>query len=226
MEGKLQQHSTVRSNQCQLLVADEKSCNACEKVHRILEGKTQATASISKHHPLHSLDRNELKEAFKQARREKTQLEKEINCFKDKMQQDGIKLGADLHKNLLKVNFSSTDNPLCKLFWEEQQKAFSQMDKGMRWHPMMLRLAILHSKSPAAYDTLRKTGVLKLPGTSTLREYTSAYSPQEGFCQQVMEELKSAASKLDENKRFVALLHDEMSVKSDLVFDQMTGKEN
>ena len=89
---------------------------------------------------------------------------------------------------------------------------------------MVIRLAILlHSKSKAAYEILRKTGVLKLPGSSTLREYTSAYDPQEGFSQEVMEELKRAASKLDENQRFVALLHDEMSIRSDLVFDVRTG---
>lgn len=119
---------------------------------------------------------------------------------------------------------SATVNPLCKLFWEEQQKAFRQKEKGMRWHPMVIRLAILlHSKSKAAYEILRKTGVLKLPGSSTLREYTSAYDPQEGFSQEVMEELKRAASKLHENQRFVALLHDEMSIRSDLVFDVRTG---
>jgi hypothetical protein len=52
----------------------------------------------------------------------------------------------------LNEKVGSLNNPLTKLFWEEQLKAFSVKRKeGMRWHPMMARLAILlHSRSPAA----------------------------------------------------------------------------
>ncbi|KAK7105303.1 hypothetical protein V1264_016704 [Littorina saxatilis] len=95
----------------------------------------------------------------------------------------------------------------------------------MWWHPMMLRLAILlHSKSPAAYDTLRKTGILKLPGSSTLREYTTVCESVRGFSEVVMDDLTKVADKLTDENNYVVLLHDEMTVKSDLVFDPRTGK--
>lgn len=60
-------------------------------------------------------------------------------------------------------------------------------EKLMRWHPMMIRLAILlHSRSPAAYDTLRKTGVLQLPGESTLQDYTNVFQPSPGFSRHIL----------------------------------------
>ena len=65
------------------------------------------------------------------------------------------------------------------LFLQEQLKAFKTKSHGMRWHLMMIRLDILiQSKSKAAYETLRKTGVLKLPGISALWEYVSATQPR------------------------------------------------
>lgn len=105
--------------------------------------------------------------------------------------------------------------PLQKLFWQEQQKAFGIKSKGMRWHPMML-----HKQSAAAYQTLQNIGVLRLPGESTLRDYTNVYHPKPGFQKSAIEELKKSADKLAEHERFVVLLHDEMTIKSDLVFDK------
>jgi hypothetical protein len=125
-----------------------------------------------------------------------------------------------LHNDLQKDVAQHIENPLHKLFWEEQTKAFTAKKNGMRWHPMMVRLAILiHSKSAAAYDTLRKTGILTLPGGSTLREYTRALHPTEGFQPETLQELRDAAQRLPQHQRYVAVLHDQMTVKADLVFD-------
>ena len=100
-------------------------------------------------------------------------------------------------------------------------KAFSTKSKGMRWHPMMLRLAImLQRQSAAAYQTLQNIGVLRLPGESTLRDYTNVYHPKPGFQKDAIEELKKAADKLAENVHFVVLLPDKMTVKADLLFDK------
>ena len=71
---------------------------------------------------------------------------------------------------------------------------------------------------------LRKTGVLKLPGISILREYLSATKPRVGFRPEVVTKVQRMAEKLDSNQCYVALLHDEMSIKSDLVFDSRRGE--
>lgn len=139
---------------------------------------------------------------------------------------NGIDLSASVHKDFQDIlSASSIDEPLAKMFWEEQVKAFSKKDRGMRWHPMMIRLAILlHCQSPSAYRTLRDTGVLKLPGESTLRDYSNVMHPEQGFNSAVMEELLGAIKDLVDSQRFVVLLHDEMSIKQDLVFDQRTDE--
>lgn len=88
-----------------------------------------------------------------------------------------------------------------------------------------IRLAILiHSRSPAVYETLRKTGILKLPAESTLRHYTDVFAPKDGLSRQAMDEIKRQTKDLKNEERFVVLIHDEMSVWSDLVFDQRNNK--
>ena len=112
-----------------------------------------------------------------------------------------------------------------KLFWEQQKKAFDSKDHGMKWHPMMIRLAIMiRSQSQSAYASLRETGVLRLPGESTLRDYTNVIHPKEGFNFDVLKEIKHATQHFKENEWCVVLLHDEMSVKSDLVFDRRSDE--
>lgn len=52
----------------------------------------------------------------------------------------------------------------------------------MRWHPMMIRFAIyLRCQSPRAYESLRESGVLRLPNQATLRDYTNFIQPKSGF---------------------------------------------
>ena len=85
----------------------------------------------------------------------------------------------------------------------------------------MIHLAILlHSRGKAAYQTLRKSRALKLPGSSTRHEYTNVMHPREGFEHPVQEELQSAPDKLEPHRHFVILLHDEMSVI--LLHDEMS----
>jgi hypothetical protein len=95
----------------------------------------------------------------------------------------------------------------------------------MRWHPMMVRFAILvHSQSPAAYRTLRELGVIKLPAESTLRDYTNVLHPRSGFQIEVFMELKELAENLEDNERWVCLLHDEIKLKSGLVYDKRSDE--
>lgn len=66
---------------------------------------------------------------------------------------------------------------------------------------------------------LRDTNILKLSGEMTLRDYTNYIHPHIGFVPEVLEEIKTAASKVTEAKCYVVVLHDEMSIKEDLVFN-------
>lgn len=85
----------------------------------------------------------------------------------------------------------------------------------------MVRFAILlHSQSPSSYRCLRNVGVLKFPCESTLRDYTNVIHPEAGFNMHVFLELKHMTEQLSDTERWVCLLHDEISIKSGLVYDR------
>ena len=142
------------------------------------------------------------------------QMKKKLLSFR----KSHVELQEEAHSHLLSAvenaGRSGPVTPFMRLFWEEQKKMFARKEQGKtdlsgifiqlfvlcylghRWHPMMLRMALLiHSQSPAAYHSLRKTGVLKLPGETTLRQYTNAIHPEVGFNPHVMEEIRKAACK-------------------------------
>ena len=80
----------------------------------------------------------------------------------------------------------------------------------MRWHPMLIKFAMfICQQSPCVYRSMRNMGILKVTGESTLRDDTSVLSSAPGF--QV-------------HHRYVCLLHDEMSIKSDRVFDRKSNE--
>lgn len=116
---------------------------------------------------------------------------------------------------------------------------------------MMIRFAIfLRCQSPRAYESLRESGVLKLPNQATLRDYTNFIQPHSGFQAEAfqvilskfitcmwnkgyqnislkckfktiwLKELKKIADNLPPEKKYVCLLHDEMKIKADLVYDR------
>ena len=59
---------------------------------------------------------------------------------------------------------------------------------------------------------------MKLPGESTLRDYSGFFQCTQGFQGHVLEDLRAKAGKLDERDKFVCILHDEMKIARDLVF--------
>ena len=60
---------------------------------------------------------------------------------------------------------------------------------------------------------------MRLPGQSTLVDYTNYILPRTGFQHEVVEDIRCAAEKLGDHQKYVVLLHDEMSIKEDFVFD-------
>ena len=55
-------------------------------------------------------------------------------------------------------------DPLARLFWNEQQKVLgTKGETGMKWHPMMIRLALLiHSKGRATYNDIERHWSVKV----------------------------------------------------------------
>ena len=98
------------------------------------------------------------------------------------IEQRGVVVDDDLHQDLreiVKCNdkcISDTYLPgsFARLFWEYQMRA-SAVTKAssMRWDPLMIRWCLyLRHVSSSAYETVRETGIVKLPSQRTLRDYT------------------------------------------------------
>ena len=205
--------------------SQEVKCTPCTKLNTEMEKKHQKEPSkeaLKRSTPLCHVSRQKLETAFKTLRKKEKLLADQVANLKKKVRDDAITVSKDLHQSLTEtMNTSDITDPFAKLFWHEQKKGFAVKQNGMRWHPMMIRLAImLHCQSPSAYRSLRETGILKLPGESTLRDYSNAIHPTQGFNTAVLEKIKHAAANFEDHQRYVVLLHDEITIKSDLVFDR------
>lgn len=78
----------------------------------------------------------------------------------------------------------------------------------------------MRSKSPCAYDALRK--VLRLPSNRTLRDYTHVYNPQLGFQREVDEQLHGEMNvdSLQNHQKFIGIIFDEMKIKEGIVYEK------
>lgn len=97
----------------------------------------------------------------------------------------------------------------------------------MRWHPLMIRWCLyIHYCSSGAYESLRQSGVLKLPSQRTLRDYTHHTEAAPGFSSEVDSMLMKAVQvgSCAERNKCVILLLDEMHVHEDLVYNKHSGE--
>lgn len=133
--------------------------------------------------------------------------------------------GADMLDLMKGHSFSDKDSSFQVLFWKEQMKAISMKNpKSMRWHPQLIKWCLyLHYKSSGAYETLRQSGVLRLPSGRTLRDYRHFAPAVMGFSAEYDKQLLDLSKKTRGDCKQVALLVDEMYVKEGLVFDKHTG---
>ena len=153
-------------------------------------------------------------------------LEKKI---KSMMDSESITLdestSADMQELMKGHSFSDKDNSFKALFWKEQMKAISMKNpKSMRWHPQLIKWCLyLHYKSSGAYETLRQSGVLRLPSGRTLRDYRHFAPAVMGFSADYDKQLLDLSKKTPGNSKHIAILVDEMYVKEGLVFNKHTG---
>lgn len=233
-EGHITTTTYFISKKCSRVTSENDSvCKNCKYVKQMLhrqlrrrQNKNKGDGFIAKKTPISCMARNSLRRALQTSRKESQVLMKKLKKVQKSLEKDSVLLSDDLHQSLATVMGENANKmgKFVKLFWLEQKKAFSCSLKGMRWHPMLIRFAImLRSQSPSMYRTIREIGVLKLPGESVLKDYTNVIGPKTGINPSVLDEIKSEASKLPEEKRWVVLMHDEMSIKSDLVYDNRSS---
>nr|XP_039252178.1 uncharacterized protein LOC120329584 isoform X1 [Styela clava] len=130
-----------RSPHCQIVLKDRLSCCPCEKY----EIKTVYNRKYEKRSDIPDVSSDDL-----------------------------MLVDETLHKDI--SNLIDLEAPVMnewqKMFFEEQNRNAEANPKGRRYHPDVIRWAIeMFSKSPAAYEQLRTSGVLTLPSATTLRQY-------------------------------------------------------
>ena len=156
-------------------------------------------------------------------------LEKELEEMKIEIENASIAVDDEMSKDVVSM-LSKISNkemtPFMQLFWQQQKKMLqASTNKGIRYHPMIIRFCLsLASKSSSCYEELRNSGVLVLPSQRTLRDYRNAIKPKVGFNAEVIKDLIALTTTYFNTQRYVVLLFDEMTVKSNLVFSKESGE--
>ena len=138
-------------------------------------------------------------------------------------------LSPDNHQDLQSILCANADDifrdsenrSMRRVFWDQQMKAIKTKNpRQIRWHPLIIKLCLhLKFKSPAAYHSLRQSGVLVLPSERTLFDYTHWYKQESGFMDVVSEQLLKEANVKEKRDSFVVLF-DEMKIRGKSRFRQ------
>ena len=171
-EGR-QHSSTVRARRCQLLVCGaEKRCQQCVAYRGVLRVKfsrwcrsPKATSKFATNANLKTPQRSQklkrLATVKKGAERKIAQMKRSIT---KSIREKGVALPQDLHDDVRSVMNAQGEKiddiypkgTFRRLFWDQQFKAASAKSaSGMRWHPVMIRLALsLKMASSSAYHIM------------------------------------------------------------------------
>ena len=169
-------------------------------------------------------------------RAKRNQLNEIQQSLTTKVEKKGIQLHNDIHNDLLSImqeNSQEIENnfpndSFRQLFWKQQfEAALKSNPKQMKWHPLMIKWCLsIKLKSSTTYETLCKSGLLRLPSQRTLRDYTHVIKPTSGFSNDIDEMIVKEAKlhEREEWEKHVVLIFDEMHIKEDLIFDKHTGE--
>ena len=188
-------HSTVRHVDCSLLLEGSVCCNHCKKyqkntlnklLHR-MNNKSAADKENTSSHINHRFMDSESKtariKALKLELQKKTKaLRRMEGILQERIRNECVPVDDSLHDDLLAImdkHITLEDEgdeqgmDFQKIFWKQQRQAFSKKcAKSVRWHPLIVKWCLyLHHKSSGAYETLRNSGLIRLPSGRTLRDY-------------------------------------------------------
>ena len=202
--------STIRHEKCSLLLNVKKTrCSMCE-AHRksllvMLKRLSEAGTSAKSHtnyrymtSPLLSQRCSELQKNCSSLQRKVDRLKKKVErLLNDNGKHVSTNLNEDLKvimsENFAKISEQYPENTFERTFWEQHATHSKCKDgRGFRWHPAMIKWCLyLRHLSGKGYETLRQSGVLKLPSQRTLRDYTHYIPATTGFSAKVDEMLMS-----------------------------------
>lgn len=239
---------TIRSNECKLLVDWPSKCPPCLKTFgslRSMKSRKQNVnddnrTAVTSRTNFVSLNKEALMErcrnmsrAYKTLKQRSSRLQASLEKITN---QEGTDLGSSTttsFKQIIKeydtdITSKYKEGTFGHLFWTQQRDAANSQDrKGHRWHPMFIKWCInLKLTSSKCYRVLRESKVLELPCDTTLRNYIHWTRPLSGLhfssIQQLMREIKY--EERTDYQKYVVIVHDEMKIKEDLVYQKSTGR--
>ena len=191
------------------------------------KSKITLTSSAHKFAPLSKTSKVRINLSLQQEWLKCKELEGKLEEMNNEIYLNSVNVTESMNNDLIDImnNVGKDIPPFMQLFWQEQKTSLSVTANGIRYHPMIIRFCLsIAAKSPSAYDELRSSNILTLPGRRTLRDYRNAICPKVGFNKEVIHELKDLAENLFDIQRYVVLSFDEMKVQSKLFFDKHIGE--
>lgn len=232
--GKSAENPCFRNADCLFLIQSKSDvCFGCrvqvQKFERELKRRETEKYDSSK---LRDIDlskeglkarKDKYQKLYKHEKRRTERLQKKVDSLEIKLDE----VLKDELSSILRLNQHKM-TPLQKLFWESQMKVLSLNDKrGMRWHPMLIRLALhLHSLSASAYEFVNETEFITLPSSRRLYDYSHFVQATEGCQQEITDQILKRIKKCgtEDHLSFVNLMFDEVHIRSSLVFSRSSGE--
>lgn len=221
---------TCRSTTCEWLVKLGKGflrCKPCNKIIKNLRVREKFLSSEDIHpntrNDALTLDQSQLKLAMKQE--QIRQKDKKIEYLSRKLEKvldnEGVEVEESFSKELQKVLEKSKLTAVQKWFIEEQALRSGKKDpRAHRWHPTLIRWALhIHSKSSTTYEAMRESGVIALPHSRTLFNYSHAIKAEEGVSYGILKLVHEKVQSFDKDyEKYHVLLCDEMYISQNLVY--------
>ena len=78
-------------------------------------------------------------------------MKEQVLKLQEEIKSSAAEVGSELRKDFISVisNSNKLMSEFMKLFWNEQQK---YLNKGVRYHPLVIWYCLFVAKSPAVYD--------------------------------------------------------------------------
>ena len=162
-------------------------CKTCSSASNTIKrtARKKRKASVTPAKPkaaLATCGAENLRATVKSTRLQVKDLEVRFKELQLKIEQQGI--GISKEKDIVKImaGQSLKATPHMTFFWLEQMKLLQSAKMGRRYHPQVIRFALLiHSKSPSAYRGLRDCGALFLPSERVLPDNKSCFKSKAGI---------------------------------------------
>lgn len=229
-----------RPSDCCVLITYPGKCTSCRRFQKkLFEHDRQKARTASRENVDQSkinnryLQRDEILKKMQRIEQEKRLSKQTVARLRRRMdkliKREAEKIDSQISNDFVKLMNDNGDKmtQIEKLFWEQQSMAISKKGKSktMRWHPCMIRLALhLRMLSPAAFNFM--SGILSLPSERRLFDFSQFTEIKEGVNEGLLSQFKTAFDEkcTQDHEKYFSLLLDEMSIRSDLVYDGRSGE--